>query len=213
MPRDPEPARRKLLDAALLLFARDGIEAVSLREIRLAAGQRNAAATQYHFGTKEGLVRALVQDVLPPLVAHRRELLRGATVDDVFAVARVIVAPLTALAVGEARDRAVVRFLAELVDDVNRSWAGLTELFGDTAAAASTAMLRAALPQLPAEVMNERLVVGITGVVHACAFYARGVDTGRTRDPDLFRENLVDMFVGALTAPVSAPVSAAAREA
>ncbi|MGW0658305.1 TetR family transcriptional regulator [Streptodolium elevatio] len=95
----PCPGTRapQLLDAALLPFARDGIEAVSLREIRLAAGQRTAAATQYHFGTKEGLVQALVQDVLPPLVAHRRELLRGATVDDVSAVAQVVVAPLTAL--------------------------------------------------------------------------------------------------------------------
>jgi AcrR family transcriptional regulator len=72
MPRSSEPARRQLLDTALRLFAAQGIAAVSLREIRLAAKQRNAGALHYHFGSKEGLLRALLDRELPPLVAARR---------------------------------------------------------------------------------------------------------------------------------------------
>ncbi|WTW93523.1 TetR family transcriptional regulator [Streptomycetaceae bacterium NBC_01309] len=204
MPRDPEPARRKLLDAALLLFARDGIEAVSMREIRLAAGQRNSAATQYHFGSKEGILKALLDDVLPPVVARRRDLLAAATPDEPRTIAEVAVTPLAELATGDDRQRAVIRFLSQLVDDENRSLARLTDLLGDTVAADATALLRAWIPDVPREVMDERILVGLTGVTHACAFYARGVDAGRRRDPGLFADNLVDMFIGAMSAPVRA---------
>ena len=51
MPRSPEPARTRLLDAALELFATNGIAATSLREIRLAAKQGNVGALHYHFRT------------------------------------------------------------------------------------------------------------------------------------------------------------------
>lgn len=43
------------------LIAERGIDAVSLREIGAAAGQRNNSAAQYHFGTKEGLVAAIYE--------------------------------------------------------------------------------------------------------------------------------------------------------
>ena len=59
VPRSPEPARREILDAALRIFATNRISAVSMREIRLAAKQRNGGALQYHFGDMDGLLRAL----------------------------------------------------------------------------------------------------------------------------------------------------------
>jgi AcrR family transcriptional regulator len=40
-------------------FAENGVDGVSLREIAVAAGQRNNSAAQYHFGTKQGLVEAV----------------------------------------------------------------------------------------------------------------------------------------------------------
>src|SRR4051794_8680724 len=78
-PRRPESrseaARVLILRAAERLFAERGIEHVSLREIGVAAGQRNNSAVQYHFGTREELVRALYEDRLAPLDRRRRELL------------------------------------------------------------------------------------------------------------------------------------------
>ena len=41
------------------LFAERGVDTVSLREIGLAAGQRNKVATQYHFGDRETLILAI----------------------------------------------------------------------------------------------------------------------------------------------------------
>src|ERR1700736_3586441 len=53
--------RDRLITAAEGLFAANGIEAVSLREIVRASGARNTAALQYHFGDRAGLVRAVLE--------------------------------------------------------------------------------------------------------------------------------------------------------
>lgn len=52
--------RADLLRAAERLFAERGVDAVSLREIALAAGQRNHSAALYHFGDKRTLIDALL---------------------------------------------------------------------------------------------------------------------------------------------------------
>lgn len=59
MARSGNEARDALLDAAERLFAVQGIESASLRDISLEAGQRNNSAAQYHFGDRAGLVAAV----------------------------------------------------------------------------------------------------------------------------------------------------------
>jgi AcrR family transcriptional regulator len=58
-----------LLDAAERLVAEHGAERVSVRSINVAAG-RNPAAVHYHFGSKRGLLRAVLDRRMPEL--HRR---------------------------------------------------------------------------------------------------------------------------------------------
>ena len=56
-PQSTEPAqdtRRRLLEAAIVLFAEKGFDATGIREIATRA-QANSAMVQYHFGGKEGL--------------------------------------------------------------------------------------------------------------------------------------------------------------
>jgi AcrR family transcriptional regulator len=48
--------------AARRLFAHRGFDGVSVRDIVLAAGQRNSGSLHYYFGTKEHLARELVAD-------------------------------------------------------------------------------------------------------------------------------------------------------
>jgi AcrR family transcriptional regulator len=52
--------REIILQVAERLFAERGIEAVSLREIAAEAGQSNSSAVQYHFQSKERLIRELL---------------------------------------------------------------------------------------------------------------------------------------------------------
>jgi len=67
--------RSNLLDAAERLFARHGLEGVSLRQISAAAGTRNNYAVQSHFGDAAGLIRAVLERRAAEMELRRAELL------------------------------------------------------------------------------------------------------------------------------------------
>lgn len=67
--------REHLLLTAERLFAQRGIDAVSVREILEAAGQRNKNAAQYYFGGRDGLIAALVTARSEALNQRREALL------------------------------------------------------------------------------------------------------------------------------------------
>ena len=52
-------ARTQLLLAGERLIAEFGPE-VSLRDVAVAAGQRNNSAVHYHFGSRDGLIKAII---------------------------------------------------------------------------------------------------------------------------------------------------------
>lgn len=52
--------RDKLIEAAEHLYGSRSIDAVSLREITAAAGQKNPNALQYHFQNRDGLLQAII---------------------------------------------------------------------------------------------------------------------------------------------------------
>ena len=58
--------REALLEAALLCFAKYGYEAASIRLVASMAG-KNTSLISYHFGSKEGLYRAVIQHLLADL--------------------------------------------------------------------------------------------------------------------------------------------------
>tara|TARA_Y100001951_G_scaffold16759_2_gene11897 strand:+ start:34334 stop:34987 length:654 start_codon:yes stop_codon:yes gene_type:complete len=62
------------------LFAERGVDGVTVREIAMAAGQKNHSAVGYHFGSKEGLVKALILD--GAVAIDKR---RNAMIDDIEA--------------------------------------------------------------------------------------------------------------------------------
>jgi AcrR family transcriptional regulator len=70
----PPSTRERILDAAEELFARHGIADTSLRALTRHAGV-NLAAVHYHFGSKDGLLDAVVERIAAPINADRRERL------------------------------------------------------------------------------------------------------------------------------------------
>ena len=70
----PSTTKDRLLDAAEELFSSRGIDATSLRAITSAA-EVNLASVNYHFGSKDGLVKTVFIRRLEPLNNERLELL------------------------------------------------------------------------------------------------------------------------------------------
>lgn len=75
-----ESPRTRLIRAAERVLAEQGLDA-PLREVAAAAGQRNNSAVQYHFGSRDGLVEAVLRHRLEPMERRRAELLADLTVD------------------------------------------------------------------------------------------------------------------------------------
>ena len=76
----PASTKTALLDSAERLFASNGIDGTSLRAITQDA-EANLASVNYHFGSKEGLVRAVFGRRLRPLNARRLESLDKALME------------------------------------------------------------------------------------------------------------------------------------
>jgi AcrR family transcriptional regulator len=109
-----------MIDAAERLVAERGLRAVSLREVQVAAGQRNKSAAQYHFGSLHGLIEAIVDARMRPIDAGRRVLLdqldaegRG---DDVRALLEASIDPFARATLGRSDSR-YARFLTQIMSD------------------------------------------------------------------------------------------------
>jgi AcrR family transcriptional regulator len=90
--------RELLLVTAERLFAEQGIDRVSLRQIGEAAGRRQPSTVQYHFGDVDGLLRAIVR--FRTAAAHERrtvmldDLVLAGRAGDVHALLEATVFPL-----------------------------------------------------------------------------------------------------------------------
>lgn len=215
---DQLPARRadgratadQLVAVAERLFAQRGVEAVSLREVGKAASSRNTAAAQYHFGGKEGLVRAIVERRAPALNARRLELLaeisstaarRGAP-PTVTELVPVLVLPLVEESV---RDSHYVAFLARLAMERHRApWVAELDERSASSFAAVAAQLAAALPGLDRRRFIHRRDMLVQLVVSSLAARQHSEQSGAAglgRREDFVRD-LLEAALGVLLAPV-----------
>ena len=114
-------ARERLILTAERLFAQRGLRGVSLREIGAAAGQRNNSASQYHFGSKAGLVEAIfayrMDGINQRRLASLKELDERGNGLDLRGLVEAYIHPL-AETVGDSGDgQWYVRFLANVLAD------------------------------------------------------------------------------------------------
>lgn len=202
--------RDRLLDAAEELFADRGVYAPSLREITKAAGQKNNSALQYHFETREVLIREIMARHGTTLAARRAVAMERLVADnalyDVRRVSAVLVRPYTELLAGTRSQLAYLVIAAELYRDPTRPFVDLPSLYDDPLLLRITEMISGLLT-MPLELAEERLILGVGNVMNAAAGRAqserRNRDRGQRLGLDAFVANQIDMFVGAVTARVS----------
>ena len=78
---NPDETRRRCVQSAIALFARDGFHGASTRDLA-AGGSVNVATITYYFGGKQGLYGAAVDEVYGRLNARVGDAFQGAAVDD-----------------------------------------------------------------------------------------------------------------------------------
>lgn len=201
MPRDATETRTRLRREAERLFARRGVYQATLREITEAAGQRNVSALNYHFGSRDGIVQAILEHHGDPLdEARGRHLVEPV---EEMPTADLVTALLVPLAdeLGHPSGRDYLRIVAQLSHRFP-AWRVSDALV--------TPHLRRVLEVLESRaggadptVRRDRVVNVIMMMMTAMADRARIVDRGRIPelDRDAFVANLTDMIVGALEAP------------
>ena len=81
----PTASALRLVVTAERLFALHGIDGVSLRQIAAEAGSGNNSAVHYHFGSKDGLIEAILGHRLAQLTRERQMLVSRCDPDDVRA--------------------------------------------------------------------------------------------------------------------------------
>jgi TetR/AcrR family transcriptional regulator, regulator of cefoperazone and chloramphenicol sensitivity len=112
-----DATRVLLIETAEALFAKNGIGAVSLRQIGTQAGSSNVNAVGYHFGNKEGLIKAIYLYRLPEVERSRRTLYERAieegNADDFRTLLNALWQPLYDLRSAD-NSHSFARFLASI---------------------------------------------------------------------------------------------------
>ena len=201
--------REAILAASEQLFAEKGVYTASHRQISEAAGQGNNAAVNYHFGTKQDLLRALlrqrherIEQIRAPMVAE----VTGST--DIRDWIACMVRPTTEHLAELGAPTWFGRLTAQLSTDPQ-----LHEIMAEESRSAPSLMraidgMNRCLPNLPAEVRRERSDMARELTVHMIAqrerAIAQGLPTSRATWQDAATgliDGLVGMWHAAFTQP------------
>ncbi|MDB5725179.1 MAG: TetR/AcrR family transcriptional regulator [Novosphingobium sp.] len=172
--------RERILIAAEQLFSDKGIAAVSLREIGSHARQANSNAVQYHFGTKDNLVRQVFEFRAAQLEPVRSEMLALATqqrrLGDLRTLLQIICLPYLCV-VGDDGRHNYAGFLAQYI--VNSRLAGVPYPFDEPATNVpalrrARALLNERLSFLPEEMIRPRVQTAVQGFASMLVRYDSG---------------------------------------
>ena len=196
--------KERIIETAERLFAQRGIAGVSLREIGAAADQRNTRAVQYHFGSKQRLIEAILEYRKPAIDAPRVALLadreRNGRSSDPRALVEAMVYPLTeSLKPGAC----FVRFIAQAFYDPSHSHVMVSDRTRQDGVPRIAAGMRKALSGLPDALLTQRLDFAWRLLVHALAVHERELETGQQPAVPTAASaaHLVEVLVAMMNAP------------
>jgi len=200
--------RMRILDAAEHLFAENGVDGTSLRSIMAAAGV-SISQVNYHFGTKEALLRAIFERRAVPHIQERLNLIRVARQAPVEqrmeALLHAYFAPVRWHIEGALQVVDFNRLLGRIGGDPGDMARGILAEFFDGFQHQFIAELRLLLPDLPEEDLYWRwhCLLGILMYSATNLDRLHQVSSGRfdLRDGDAFFDHLIPVLATALRAP------------
>jgi AcrR family transcriptional regulator len=198
-----EDAKRRLLRAGERLFAEQGIHRVRLRELHEAAGQRNASAVHYHFGTRHGLVDAIIAEHWAEIDAQIHRRLDAISLDgdpDLRQVLEAVVPAVAAKLLDES-GRRFLRIVPQLLPQLSRNFRGGRFVPTTSQSRRVLGLLERGMSHKQEAIRRERLVAYALILLTLLADRAEGLDRGHDMvlDHETFVANLIDVLTGALT--------------
>jgi AcrR family transcriptional regulator len=199
MARDATLTRARLIRAGEQRFASDGVAGARLADIVRDAGQANDSAVGYHFGSREGLLRAIVARHVTAMDQRREVPSADASLRTVV---DLVVGPTAALLLTE--DGRDFLLIMEQVSD----WSGLgggrpNSALRGTVLADQLAHLASLLEaEVGPTLARERAALLVTFLTGALAARARSRGAGRRQrlGHEKFVAHLVDVLTAALSA-------------
>ncbi|QQQ79183.1 TetR family transcriptional regulator [Saccharothrix sp. 6-C] len=200
--------RQQILATAERLFAERGLYAVSNRQISAAAGQGNNTAVGYHFGAKADLVRAIMLRHTSRIESSRREAVAAvAGSRDVRDWVACLVRPVTTYLASSGDPTWFARFSAQVMTDPAFRVILAEEALAEDSLRHVVENLIGLLPDMPADVREDRAGMVRHLIVHVCAERERALAEG-TETPrstwDETANGLIDAITGLWTAPHTA---------
>ncbi|HXQ11036.1 MAG TPA: TetR family transcriptional regulator [Caulobacteraceae bacterium] len=197
----------ELLNLAERMFAERGVENVALTQIVAASSQRNRSALHYHFGSREGVLSALLDRRLAAINARREMLLDALPArPTVLAIARATVAALGQTLVEEPWGRDYISILAQV--RFHPRLLGERAVLDEhlTGVRRTRRMMQQAASPLPSALVAERLTWFTDAVVFAMARWAQKTPAGPKAKAAMavLIEELADFGAAAVAAPTHA---------
>ncbi len=199
MPRDATLTRTRLVRAGEQRFAREGVAGARLSDVVRDAGQANDSAVGYHFGSRQGLLDAIVAKHVAAMDQHRALPPRGSSLRSL--VEAIVDPTADLLATDDGRD--FLRIMEQLAD-----WSGVgsgrqaAPLQGTVIGTQLEALTRRLGERIGPELARERVALMVIFLTGALAARARSVEAGQRQrmSHQRFVDHLVDVLTGALAA-------------
>lgn len=199
----PRRIPEDLIRTAERLLATNGIGA-PLRQIAAQAGYRNPATVQYHFGSRAGLLTAILEYRLPGLDRRRFQILEQLQAQgrdfDLRGLVEAMVRPFLEL----DRDSHYVELLVRLgsLNETRDAYVKMVKYL--KGAELVQQRIYEQLESLPPAVRRNRMLMSIDLMLSAIAARTvrlqRGTPDGLALNDELFAQDLFDALVGLLQA-------------
>ena len=152
--------RRKFIDSAELLFGTKGIDQVRTKELLAAAEQKNESALQYHFGSRAGLIDAIMKDRMQELDLQRQKLIsvleEDGQIEDPNALVRTMLQPIAERVAKSDNGPAFIGLLAQVAALPGASFPDMIERYELIGAKKARDHLLAMAQDLPEGILQQR---------------------------------------------------------
>lgn len=191
--------KNRLILAALNLFAKQGIEGVSMRNINVMAGTKNSGAAHYHFGSKNGVIEALIEFLNAEILALREEHIQSLTADGIPDLTPKLIihgfyTPYILLYKNREYGADAIRFFARMAIEADSDLQeSLNKHFGQTFQMVDD-MLASCMPDKDRLTLRRQLLFSWVSAIHGLADldYMRNTFYGDISTPT--QEELLDEF-------------------